>query len=339
MILRPRLFTIHLRHSFTLASGSRTTTPAVLLEVEQDGVTGLGEASMPPYLGETAGEAFEFLNSLHVPRIDSYTELLGLLSEVDRQRPGLHAAKAALDMALHDWWARTEGMPCRAIWGLSGSDLPFSSMTIGMGDRDFLAARIAEARGFPVLKIKLGGSADREIVRMIRSVTDQPLRVDANQGWGDSEKALGMITWLAGEGVELVEQPMPKERVEDMRWLRERSPLPLVADESVVRYADLAAAAELFHGVNIKLMKCTGMAEAHRMILRAKELGLKVMLGCMTETTCGISAAAHLVQLADWADLDGALLIANDPFTGTRVEDGRIFLSAGPGLGVEWIAT
>lgn len=323
----------------TLASGSRTTTPAVLLEVEQDGLTGLGEASMPPYLGETADEAWEFLNLLHVPPIESYGELLGLLAEVDERRPGLHAAKAALDMALHDWWARAEGMPCRALWGLFEGDLPPSSMTIGMGDRDFLSARVAEARGFPVLKIKLGGSADREIVRTIRSLTGQPLRVDANQGWGEREEALRMITWLAGEGVELVEQPMPKERVEDMRWLRERSPLPLVADESVVRYADLAGAAELFHGVNIKLMKCTGMAEAHRMILRAKELGLKVMLGCMTETTCGISAASQLVRLADWADLDGALLINNDPFTGARVVDGRILLPDGAGLGVEWIAS
>jgi L-alanine-DL-glutamate epimerase-like enolase superfamily enzyme len=172
------------------------------------------------------------------------------------------------------------------------------------------------------------------MIEAIRDVTDKPITVDANQGWKDRGEALKTIEWLAARGVILIEQPMPKEQVDDTAWLRARSPLPLIADESVQRLADVARAVGVFDGINIKLMKCTGLREAHKMIALARALGLKVMLGCMTETTCAISAAAQLAPLADWADLDGAVLIKNDLFDGATLVDGRITPPARPGLGV-----
>ena len=172
------------------------------------------------------------------------------------------------------------------------------------------------------------------MVAAIRDVSSQPLRVDVNQGWRDRDAALAEIEWLATQGVELVEQPMPKERRDDLAWLRARSPLPILADEGVQRLADVAGCAGVYDGINVKLMKCTGMREAHAMIVTARALGLKVMLGCMTETSCAIAAAAQLASLADWADLDGALLVGNDPFQGPTFVDGRVLPSEHPGIGV-----
>ena len=187
------------------------------------------------------------------------------------------------------------------------------------------------------LKVKLGrdDATDRAIITAIREVTDVPLTIDANQGWKNRDAALRLIEWCATQGVVFIEQPMPKEQLDDTAWLRARSPLPLIADENCQRLGDIATLAGAFHGVNIKLMKCTGLREAHRMIILARAVGLKVMLGCMTETSCAISAAAQLSPLVDWADLDGALLIKNDCFRGTTIVAGKLTLSDGPGIGVE----
>jgi len=190
------------------------------------------------------------------------------------------------------------------------------------------------AAPYKILKVKLGRDTDRELITTIRQVTDQPLTVDANQGWRDREDALRMSEWLATQGVLFIEQPMPKEQIDDTAWLRERSPLPLMADESVQRLRDVPAARGVFDGINIKLMKCTGLHEAHQMITLARQLNLKVMLGCMTETSCAISAAAQLSPLADWVDLDGALLIKNDLFNGAQLVDGKIIPTEAPGLGL-----
>jgi L-alanine-DL-glutamate epimerase-like enolase superfamily enzyme len=337
MKLRYSPYSLQLKRPFTLATSSRASTPVMLVEVEHDGIIGYGEASMPPYLGESQSTAEAFLAKVDLSDADPF-RLEGVLHALDRMAPGNHAAKAAVDIALHDWLGKKMGFPWHRICGLDPRTTPPSSMTIGIDTPDAIRARVKEAAGFPVLKVKLGTDHDREIVRTVREVTDVPLRVDVNQGWKEREDALRMVEWLAANGVELVEQPMAKELLDDHAWLQERSPIPIVADESIVRLADIPKVHGAFGGINVKLMKCTGMREAYRMILVARALGMKVMLGCMTETSCGISAAAQLAPIADWVDLDGALLIANDPFRGAMVENGKITLLDAAGIGVVRIA-
>ncbi len=333
-MLRYRPCTLELRHAFGVASNTRTATPAVLVEVERDGLTGHGEASLPPYLGETAGSVCGFLARVDLARFPDWTRLDEILPALDALAPGHTAAKAAVDLALHDWLGRRQGAPLHRFWGLDPAKAPPTSFTIGLDTPEVVRMKVREAAPYPLLKAKLGRDNDREMIEVIRAETGRPLVVDANQGWTDRDAAARMAEWLAARNVRLIEQPFPRDRPADTAWLRARSPLPLFADESVQRLADVSSAAGVFDGINIKLMKCTGLAEARRMIARARELGLKVMLGCMTETSCAVTAAAQLAPLADWADLDGALLIRNDPFEGMQVVDGRIVLPDRPGIGI-----
>jgi len=333
MILRYLPYTLALRHRFTIAGSSRMTTPVMLVEVEDGGIIGFGEASMPPYLGESHETARKFLARVRLPPEVTPSSLAEVLREIDAIGPGNTAAKAAVDIALHDWIGKRMGQPLHRIWDLDPSRAPLTSYTIPIGDGATLAHSIREAEEFPILKIKLGGADDKEAIRIIRSETGKPLRVDVNQGWKTREEALGMIEYLADQGVEFVEQPLRKDRLDDAAWLRERSPLPIIADESVGRCADVEKAIGAFDGVNIKLMKSTGLSEARAMFVLARKLGLKTMIGCMTETSCAISAASQLSPMADWADLDGALLIANDPFRGAEVAAGTIRVPAAPGIG------
>ena len=334
MRLRYYPYTLELAHSFTLATSSRTSTPAMMVELDQDGITGYGEASMPPYLGETQESAANFLSRFDAGSLSESLQLEEILPRIDALAPGNPAAKAALDIALHDWCGKKLGAPWHRLWGLDPQKTPVTSFTIGIDTPEIVRQKTREADAYKIIKVKLGRDTDRLMIETIREVTDKPITVDANQGWKDREDALRMIEWLASRGVVFVEQPMPKEQNDDTAWLRERSPLPLIADESVQRLADVSRAQGVFDGINIKLMKCTGLHEAHRMILLARALGLKVMLGCMTETSCAISAAAQLSPLVDWADLDGAVLIKNDLFTGATIVDGRITLPDRPGIGV-----
>jgi L-alanine-DL-glutamate epimerase-like enolase superfamily enzyme len=326
-------FTIVLKHPFSLSSGSRLTTPCMLIEVEHEGLTGFGEASMPPYLGESIDTASSFLEGVAARNIAPSMDPGDLQAVLDALAPGNHAAKAAVDIAVHDWIGKNRGEPLYRMWGMTPEAAP-TSYTIGVGPPEEVRQRVAEAADVPILKLKMGSEKDREMMEAVRSVTDRPVRVDVNQGWQSAREALPMIEWLATQNVEFVEQPLPAVAVEEQRRLRERSPLPIVADEAVVRYADLGRAAGLYDGVNIKLMKCTGLWEARRMIHEAHRLGMKVMLGCMTETSCGISAAAHLAPMADWVDLDGALLISNDPFIGVEIRRGNICFNDLPGIGI-----
>ena len=338
MQLRFRPHTLALRHAFGIASNTRTSTPAMLVELEHDGLTGCGEASMPPYLGETQESAtafFERATPLLAAVSDPF-QLEEILPAVDALAPGNTAAKAALDIALHDWIGRRLGVPLHRLWGLDPAKAPVTSFTIGIDTPEVVRAKTLEAAPYKILKVKLGRDAatDRQLVSTIREVTAVPLTVDANQGWADRADALRMIEWLATQNVLFIEQPMPKAALDDIAWLRERSPLPLIADESLQRLADVPRLRGVFDGINIKLMKSTGLREAHKTITVARALGLKVMLGCMTETSCAISAAAQLSPLVDWADLDGALLIKDDPFDGAAVVDGRITLPDRPGIGI-----
>lgn len=337
MKLRFSPYTLELRHAFTIATSSRTTTPVMLVEVEQDGIIGYGEASMPPYLGESHETAAAFLGKVDLSKVPDPTQLTEILPAIDAIAPGNTAAKAAVDIALHDWVGKKFGQPWFRLWGLDPLKAPVTSFTIGIDTKEVVRQKTREAAEYKVLKVKLGRDNDREMIETIREVTDVPIRGDANQGWKTKEEALKTIEWLATKNVEFVEQPMPKTMVDEHAWLRERSPLPIVGDEAVQRLPDVRKAWGAYHGVNIKLMKSTGMREAYAMIVLARALDLKIMLGCMTETSVAISAAAQLSPLVDWADLDGALLIKNDPFDGARVVNGKVVLTDLPGIGVKKI--
>ncbi|MDB6113172.1 MAG: murI [Lacunisphaera sp.] len=334
MKLRFQPYTLELKHAFTIANNSRTSTPAMLVEVEQDGIIGYGEAAMPPYLGENQDTAAAFLRQVDLSRFPDPFQLEEVLPALDALAPGNTAAKAAVDIALHDWIGKKLGAPWHRIWGLDPAKTPVTSFTIGLDTPEIVRQKTREAAPYRIIKVKLGRDTDRMMIETIRSVTDTPITVDANQGWTDRNEALKKIEWLATQNVLFIEQPMPKAQIDDTAWLRARSPLPLIADENVQRLADVRKAHGVFDGINIKLMKCTGLREAHRMIILARALGLKVMLGCMTETSCAISAAAQLSPLVDWADLDGAVLIKNDLFTGATIVDGRVTLSDRPGIGI-----
>ena len=335
MKLSFRPYELQLRHTFTVASYSRTTTPGVQVEIDYDGLKGYGEASMPPYLGQSVESVTAFLKKVDLSRFADPFCLEDILAWVDSLSKGDSAAKAAVDIALHDLVGKLLGAPWYRIWGLNPAKCPATSFTIGIDTPEVVREKTLECAGlYKVLKVKVGLDSDEQMIRTIRQVTDLPLVVDANQGWKDRQKALDEIYWLRDQGVKMVEQPMAKERVDDNAWITERSPLPVFADEAVQRLADFPALKGIYNGVNIKLMKCTGMREAREMATYARAAGMRVMLGCMTETSCAVSAAAQLSPLADFADLDGNLLISNDPFEGMTVKDGMITLPDRPGIGV-----
>ena len=328
-------YELQLRHTFTVASYSRTTTPDVQVEIEYEGVTGYGEASMPPYLGQSVATVSAFLEKVDLEQFTDPFQLEDILAYVDSLSPGDSAAKAAVDIALHDLVGKLIGQPWYKLWGLDPQKAPSTTFTIGIDTPDVVREKTLEAVGkFNILKVKVGLDTDEEMIRTIREVTRVPLAVDANQGWKDRSKALDEIFWLKEQGVVMVEQPMAKERIEDNAWLTEHSPLPIFADESIQRLADVPSVKGVYSGINIKLMKCTGMREGWKMAQLARALGLKVMVGCMTETSCAVSAAAQLSPYVDFADLDGNLLIANDRFDGVQVIDGKLSLPDRPGIGV-----
>ena len=328
-------YELQLQHTFTVASYSRTTTPDVQVEISYDGFTGYGEASMPPYLGQTVESVCAFLQKVDLSRFDDPFQLEDILAYVDSLSPGDTAAKAAVDIALHDLVGKLLGQPWWRIWGLDAAKAPDTTFTIGIDTPEVVREKTREcADRFNILKVKVGLDNDEEMIRTIREITDLPIAVDANQGWTDRQKALDEICWLKEQGVVMVEQPMPKERLDDNAWITERSPLPIFADEAIQRLADIPSIKGAYTGINIKLMKCTGMREAWKMANYARAEGMRVMVGCMTETSCAVTAAAHLSPLVDFADLDGNLLISNDRFRGMTVKAGRITLPDAPGLGL-----
>lgn len=343
MQLRFFPYELKLAHVFTVASYSRSTTPDVQVELEYDGIVGYGEASMPPYLAKELGtveSVMAFLQRVQqvIGAFDDPFKMEEILTYIDAMDEGNAAAKTAVDIALHDLVGKLLQAPWYKIWGLDKEKAPSTTFTIGIDTPDVVRQKTREcADRFNILKVKLGRDNDKEMIQTIRSVTSLPIAIDANQGWKDRQYALDMIHWLKEQGIVMIEQPMPKTQIDDIAWVTEHSPLPVFADESVQRLKDVAALKGVFSGINIKLMKCTGMREAHKMMILARALGMRVMIGCMTETSCACSAAAQLSPAVDFADLDGNLLIANDRFRGMTVEKGKITLTDLPGIGVEKI--
>ena len=329
-------YDLELRHTFTISGFSRKTTPVVLTKIEYDGLAGYGEASLPPYLGETQPSVIEFLKKVDLSGFSDPTHTDEILEYVDKIAINNTAAKAAVDIALHDLAGKIIGAPWYKMYGLDKANVPDTTFTIGIDTDEVVREKTREALGrFNILKVKVGGGDDKRMIEAIRSVTDLPLAVDANQGWKDRHQALDMIVWMKEKGIVMVEQPMPKHDLDSIARLTEDSPLPIFADESLQRLTDIQRLQGVFSGINIKLMKCTGMREAWKMRNLANALGMKVMMGCMTETSCAISAAAQLYSGMDFADLDGALLIGNDCFEGAKLDKGKIIASDLPGIGVK----
>jgi L-alanine-DL-glutamate epimerase-like enolase superfamily enzyme len=321
---------LRLKHTFRIARGASDERRNLRVELEDEGRVGLGEAAPILRYGEDRESAAR--------AVDQMAERLGdprrfATAAAEAAVAGQHSAQAAVDMALHDLAAQRMGVPLYAMLGLDPSRTPVTSFTIGLDTPEVVVQKVKEAAAYAVLKVKMGSDDDRAVLEAVRDTTDKPLRVDANEGW-TLEGAESRLAWLAKLGVEFVEQPMPADRLEDIRTLRKHSPLPFYADESVHNAADIPRLAGAFDGINIKLMKCGGLQEALRMIAVARAHGMKVMLGCMIESSIAITAAAHLSPLVDSADLDGSVLIADDPYDGAAIVDGKLVLPDRPGLGV-----
>lgn len=324
-----------LTHTWTLSRNSSDFKDNVFVRVERDGVVGWGEAAPNVRYGQTAEQTQADLEKVRsLVEAGDWFQYVDLRTQWERALPEQVCAHAALDMAILDWVGGRLKTPLYRLLGLDAGKAPVTTFSIGIDTPEVIKQKVEEAKDFPVLKIKVGRDNDAEILAAVREATDKPLRVDANEGWKTKEQALDKIRWLQGLGVELIEQPLPAAMVEETAWLRERAQIPIVADEAVKTASDIPRLAGAYDGINIKLMKSGGIQEAIRMIHVARAFGMKIMLGCMIESSVAISAAAHLSPMVDWADLDGNLLISNDPFTGVGVERGQLVLNDRPGLGI-----
>ena len=324
-----------LKHAWTIARNTSTYKEYAFVRLEKDGIYGLGEAAHNSRYGETLESTIATIEKAR-PILEKFNpwHFVDLGYEIQNVTEGQTAAKAALDMAVLDWIGKTLDMPLYQYLGLDPKKAPQTTFSIGIDTMEVVKQKVREAEPYPLLKIKMGKDNDEEIMAAVRSVTDKTLRVDANEGWKDKETALRKIEWLAKNGVDLVEQPMPAEMIEETAWVRERSPIPIIADEAVKSSRDIPRLAGAYDGINIKIDKAGGLQEALRMIWMARSLELKIMLGCMVASSLSITAAAQISPLVDYPDLDGNLLLANDPFDGVKVKDGWLILPNRPGLGV-----
>jgi L-alanine-DL-glutamate epimerase-like enolase superfamily enzyme len=338
--LTAEIVRLKLRHTWTTTMSSSDYRDNLHLRLTRDGVTGLGEGAPIVRYHEDAESARRAVESVRGYFLSANPwQFEKIMAEVFHRIQGQYAGKAALDIALMDWIGQKLGVPLYRYFGLDANDTPVTTFSVGIDTPEITRQKVREAEAFPILKIKVGLKTDEAMIEAVRSVTKKPLRVDANEGWKDKEEAVRKINWLETQGVQFVEQPMPASMLEEIRWVRKRVHIPLIADEACLHPADIPKLVDAFDGVNIKLMKCGGMVEAFRMIQIAKSLGLKTMLGCMIESSIGVSAAAHLSPLVDYADLDGNLLIANDPYSGVKVKEGKLILPDRPGLGLTKAAT
>ena len=326
---------LKLRHTWTTTMSSSEFRDTLHLRYTRDGITGYGEGAPIVRYHENAVDAQKAAESLR-------EFLLGVnpwqfrknSMDLFRKLEGQFAAKAAIDIAWMDWLGKKLGIPLYRHLGLDANDTPLTTFSIGIDTPEITKQKIREADAFPILKIKVGLSTDEPTIDAVRFVTRKPLRVDANEGWKDKEEAVRKINWLETQGVEFIEQPMPASMIEETRWVRSRVHMPIIADEACLNAGAIPKLADAYDGVNVKLDKCGGIQESLRMIDVARAHGMKVMVGCMVSSSVSVTAAAHLSPLVDYADLDGNLLIANDPFVGVKVEKGKLILPDGPGLGL-----
>jgi L-alanine-DL-glutamate epimerase-like enolase superfamily enzyme len=334
--LETEIVRLKLLHPWTTVMSSSDYRDTLHVRYSKDGITGHGEGAPIVRYKEDAKGAQQAVNSVRdlLTSSDPW-KFSKLMSEVFSRVDGQWAGKAAIDIALLDWICQKLNVPVYRYFGLDKNDAPVTTFSIGIDTAEVTKQKVREAAAYPVLKVKVGLDVDETTIASIRAATDKPLRVDANEGWTDKEVAVRKINWLATKGVEFVEQPMPAHMLEEMHWVHQRSHLPLIADEAVLHPSDIPKLIGAFDGVNVKLDKCGGILEAYREIQIAKSLGMKTMLGCMISSSVSVTAAAHLSPLVDYADLDGNLLIANDPFSGVTVKDGKLILPDRPGLGLK----
>jgi L-alanine-DL-glutamate epimerase-like enolase superfamily enzyme len=334
MRLTLRQFQLPLRHVFTIARGSSSVSRTLIVELEHAGVRGFGEAGENTYYGASFENMSAVLDAVR-PQLEScqLNDPTDLWEQLAPQLGGNTFAQCALDIAAHDLWGKLRGQPVWKLWGLSLQNVPLTDYTIGIDTIEVMARKMQEFPGWPIYKIKLGTPNDIEIVRALRGHTDAVFRVDANCGWNAEETIRNSVV-LKELGVEFIEQPIPPGDWDAMKKVYAESALPVIADESCQQEPDVDACRGYFHGVNVKLVKCGGMTPARRMLARARELGLKTMVGCMTETTVGISAIAQLLPMLDYVDMDGALLLAEDVATGVTIDRGRVRFPDENGCGV-----
>ena len=328
---------LNLQHTWTTTMSSSTYRETVNVRYLRDRLTGYGEGAPIIRYKEFPAEAKQAIdaNLDHIISGDpvSFAPFLGDI----RKRLGDHqrAAMAAVDIAVMDWVCKHLNVPLYQYFGLDPSATPVTTFSIGIDTPEITKQKTREAADYPILKVKVGLKTDEESIAAIRSVTNKPLRVDANEGWTDKDEAIRKINWLETQGVEFIEQPMPAQMFEETKYVRSKVHLPIMADEACTNAADIPKLKEAYDGINVKLDKSGGILEAHRWISIARAMDMKVMLGCMISSSCSCTAAAHLSPLVDYADLDGFLLISNDPFSGVIVEKGKLILPNGPGLGLK----
>src|ERR1035437_8221697 len=333
--LATRIVRLNLQHTWTTTMSSSQYRDTLHTTYTRGGITGHGEGAPIVRYHEDAASARKAVESVRDLLLAADPmQFAKIMAEVFQRVPGEWAGKAAIDIALMDWVGKKLGIPLYSYFGLDPKDAPLTTFSIGIDTPEITKQKTREAADYPVLKVPVGSATDEQPSEAVRSVTKKPLRVDANEGWKDKEEAVRKINWLEKMGVEFIEQPMPAEMIEETRWIRGRVHMPIIADEACQRASDIPKLKDAFDGVNVKLDKSGGMLEAYRMIQIAKALGMKTMLGCMVSSSVTVTAAAHLSPLVDYADLDGNLLISNDPFHGVRVEKGKLILPRGPGLGL-----
>lgn len=326
---------LNLKHTWTTVMSSSEYRDTFYVEYARDGITGIGEGAPIVRYKESAATCTAAVQAIQ-PWLEAadpwqFSKVMtGVFVKID----GNWAAKAAVDIALLDWIGQKLGVPLWKYFGLDKADAPVTTFSIGIDKAGVVRQKVREAEAFPVLKVKVGLANDEEMMDAVRSATKKPIRADANEGFKSKEAAVEKINWLEKMGVEMIEQPLPASNLEDMNWIRKRVHIPIIADEACLHPADIPRLAPHFDGVNVKIDKCGGLLEGWRMIQMARALGLKVMLGCMVSSSVAITAAAQLSPLADYADLDGMLLIANDPYVGVQVQRGKLVLSDGAGLGL-----
>lgn len=325
-----------LRHTWTTTMSSSAYRDTVMVQYHRDGLTGYGEGAPIVRFEESPDEAKKAIDAIanQIASGDPWARQKLLAKIRAALGPHQHAAMSAVDIAIFDWLGKALNIPLYKLLGIDPADAPITDFSIGIDTPEITIEKTREAEDFPVLKIKVGLKTDEATIDAVRSVTKKPIRVDANEGWTDKEEAIRKINWLETQGVEYVEQPMPVHMFEETKYVRSKVHLPIFADEACTDVTMIPKLAESYDGVNVKLDKAGGILEACRWIEVARAMKMKVMLGCMVSSSCTVTAAAHISPLVDYADLDGNLLVANDPWLGVKVQKGQILLPSGPGLGI-----